>query len=474
MTPDLPMNAASGRRPPDWPARLGELLRNHRGAIVALQWTVVLCYTVLVAVPAFLPLPPEDAGILDDLTRFAQFIFWGIWWPFVIVSIMAMGRLWCGLFCPEGALSEWASRYGLGRGIPRWMKWGGWPFVAFICTTVFGQMVSVYEYPKPALLILGGSTVAAVAVGLAYGRDKRVWCRHLCPVSGVFALLAKIAPVHFRVDAARWDAAPAGERSSRTHLVNCAPLIDIRRMDSASSCHMCGRCAGHRGAVALALRAPGAEVLAPPATARFAAVAQARERWLARLLVWGLLGVALGAFQWTSSPWFVSLKQTAAEWLVGREIFWPLEQPGHWWLLTHYPEASDVFTWLDGGALLAYIGAVSLIIGSWLQGWLALAARSLGMQSWRVVLALVPLGGISAFVGLSLLTTTQLAAERIVVPGANLARMALLGLAAAWSVWFVWRMGAGGRPPRRIAAVACTAAAAAAPLGAWYLQFFVW
>ncbi len=469
----IPASDAPLRRP-EWPARLGLLLRRHRGAILGLQWTVVVIYTVLVGAPAFLPLPPESATILSDLTRFAQFAFWGIWWPFVILSIMALGRVWCGLLCPEGALTEWVSRHGLGRGIPRWMKWAGWPFVAFVCTTVFGQMVSVYEYPKPALLILGGSTVAAVAVGLAYGRDKRVWCRHLCPVSGVFALLAKVAPVHFRVDLDRWDAALPGERSSATHLVNCAPLIDIRRMDSASSCHMCGRCAGHRGAVTLALRAPGAEVLALPSASRFAAVAQARERWLARLLVWGLLGVALGAFQWTASPWFVSLKQAAAEWLVEREIFWPLERPGHWWLLTHYPEANDMFTWLDGGALLAYIGAVTLTIGGWIRGWIALAAHSLAMQPWRPTLALVPLGGFSAFVGLSLLTTTQLAAERIVVPGANLARMVLLALAAAWSTWLVWRMGAGTTQGRRIGAVACTAVAAAAPLGAWYLQFFVW
>lgn len=180
--------------------RLGLAMRRHRNLILGLQWFVVLGYMLLLVVPALLPLPPERAHSWDDITRFAQFVFWGLWWPFVILSVMLAGRSWCGVLCPEGALTEWVSRFGLGQGIPHWMKWSGWPFVAFILTTVFGQMTSVYDYPKPALLILGGSTLAAIATGLVWGRGKRVWCRHLCPVSGVFGLLARVAPVHFAVD----------------------------------------------------------------------------------------------------------------------------------------------------------------------------------------------------------------------------------------------------------------------------------
>ena len=443
-------------------------MRRRRGAIVAAQWAIVLAYLVLVALPAFLPLPPDETHIWNNLTRFARFLFWGFWWPFVVLSIMMLGRVWCGVLCPEGALTEWVSRYGLGRGIPRWLKWGGWPLVAFGALTVFGQMTSIYEYPKPTLLILGGSTSAAIAVGLIWGREKRVWCRHLCPVTSVFGLLAKIAPIHFKVDRSAWDAAPAGHRTSRRHAVNCAPLINIRRMAGASVCHMCGRCAGERDAVQLSPRWPSAEIIGTPGAAEDGA--GETDPWPARQLVFGVLGVALGAFQWSASPWLAAAKRAAAGWLIDHGIWWPLKATGHWWLLTYYPEAGDVFTWLDGGILLAYIAAETLVVGGWVWSWLRLAGALSGLPWQRLAHTLIPFAGTSVFVGLSLLTSAQLAGEGVTLPGANGVRIALLALAALWAASLAWRLA----PRNRAVATLAISMATALPLAAWSTQFFVW
>ncbi|MBI3143731.1 MAG: 4Fe-4S binding protein [Pseudogulbenkiania sp.] len=417
-------------------ARTGDWLRDHGRLLQCLQWAVVLVYTLLLLVPACLPLPPDTARMFDNLTIFAQFVFWGIWWPFVLLSMVLFGRVWCGVLCPEGALSEWAAKKGLGRPIPRWMRWGGWPFVAFVLTTVYGQLVSVYQYPKAALLVLGGSTVAAVAVGFVYTRGKRAWCRHLCPVNGVFGLLSKLAPLHYKVQEAAWQESIANKNVIRIQAVDCAPLQPIRQMKGGSGCHMCGRCSSHRDAVTLALRSPSEEVVE--------VAEREADGWQTLLIVYGLLGVAIGAFHWSGSPWFVALKQMAADWLIERDIWWPFENNAPWWLLTHYPELNDSFSWLDGTMLLAYVFATALAMGTVITVLLALATRLAGpwqrQRFHHLTQALIPLAGCGVFLGLSALTVTLIKNEGLPVFWVNDFRLLLLAVANLWSLWLAARI----------------------------------
>lgn len=432
--PSIPIAQVRSEAPAATPvgmlAGVGQAMRRHQHAILGVQWLVVVFYFSLLIYPVFMPLPAEDAHIVDNLRLFAQFLFWGVWWPFVMLGTMLMGRVWCGVFCPEGALTELASRHGLGRPIPRWLRWSGWPFVAFVCTTVYGQLVSVYEYPQAALLVLGSSTVGAVAVGLVYGRGSRVWCRYLCPANGVFGLLAKIAPLHFQVDEARWK-----QDTQRKHAVNCAPLIDIRHMKSASACHACGRCSGEHGAVALALRSPAREILAT--SAREAKTAEAMT------LILGVIGIATAAFSWSASSRFVQIKTVLVDWLIERDWLALLQDNAPWWLLTHYPAAHDVFTWLDGLCILAFIlgGGGALGLAVWAGVWLAARVLRAPALSWqKLSLALVPMAGVGVFLGLSMLTLGHLKAEGITLAWVPAVRGVLLALAAGFSAYLTLRM----------------------------------
>lgn len=421
--------AAACTPPRDLWRGIGAWLLANQHVIRRVQWGVIAAYLVLLIVPAALPLPDRFSHISNNFTLFAQFVFWGLWWPFVLLSVVLAGRAWCGLFCPEGALSEWASRHGQGRAIASWVTWRGWPLAAFVCTTVYGQMVSVYQYPSAALLVLGGSTVAAVLVGATFGRAKRVWCRFLCPVSGVFGVLAKLSPFHFAVDAEAWQASHNVPKSQLPR-VNCAPLVPIRTMRGASQCHMCGRCNGFRGAVGLVRRSPNHEIVE--------VAGDTADAWETALIVVGMIGIAGGAFQWSVSPWFVALKQSLAAWLVGHGTLWPLEATAPWWILTNYPANNDVLTLLDGALLVVYVAMAAAFLSLFILLALAGATRVLGHWSSQrfhhLAQALIPIAGCGIFLGLSSLSATLLRAEGVQLAWVGPVRMALLAGAFLWSL----------------------------------------
>jgi polyferredoxin len=449
------------------PARLGDWMARHQRTLLAVQWIVIAGYLALVTLPVFLPPPAPQARLLtgdiswqEAVPLIAQYLFWGLWWPFVILSVMLMGRFWCGVLCPEGALSEFASRHGRGLAIPKWLRWRGWPLTAFVLTTVYGQLISVYDYPQATLLILGGSTLVAIGIGYLYGKGKRVWCRYLCPVSGVFALLARLAPVHFRVDRRAWNTWP-----QRSPAVDCAPLLDIKHMTGTAQCHACGRCSGHRDAVTLAWRSPQAELLG-------------RETLSTQeilLLVFGMIGVANGAFQWSIHPGFVWIRQQSAEWLLGKNILWPFAESPAWWLLTRYPEVNDVFTWLDGVLILIWIAGIALIFGALILAAVFAAARLAGLGWRRLAPGLVPLAGIGLFLGLSMMTVTHLRAEGVALGWLPAARMALLLSGMAWSAWLGLRLIAAGtgKATARIIAALIWLLPVAAMGGNGWLMFFI-
>jgi len=247
----------SGRSADGWLQRVGDTLQQRQDVIRCIQWVFVGAYYFLLIVPAVLPQPTGRAAVFSSLAGWAEIIFWGVWWPGVILGTMLFGQFWCGVFCPDGALSELVSRHGRGGKIPAWIRWGGWPLLGFSLIVTYEHLVNAYQAPRAILLSLGGASLLALLCGYFLGRGKRVWCRYLCPVSSIFSLLARCAIFHFKVDRKAWDAAP--KPLPRT--VDCPPLLDVRRLRSNEKCSMCGRCSGHRNAVVLSCRAPGREVI---------------------------------------------------------------------------------------------------------------------------------------------------------------------------------------------------------------------
>lgn len=420
--------------------RIETALLRHPRLLPGLHLVMVLFYLTLILVPTFLARPPEDATPLTSFVRFSQFVFWYLWWPFVVLSMILFGRAWCGFLCPEGALAAWVSRFGGDRPIPRWMRWGGIPLAAFVGITIYGQLTAVYEYAAPQLLILGGSTALAMTVALIYTRRGWVWCRYLCPVSLLFGVFSRLGALHFRVDHSRlacWRPSP-GESGKKDP---CPVFIYLPKMATNRYCLMCFRCAGWRDSIHLRLRRPGEELLH---------INTAEPLFWEIIFLFGAIGLPVGVFHWTVDPLFQHLKQG----LGGLALAWGLGgvmgSSAPWWLLSNHPEAGEVFNLLDGVSIAAFLlGATLLAIGlfsvlTWFSARLLepTAAEPAGRRELftRIGYLYTPLSLVSLFLGLSQLTFGYL--KSVGFPGlaTDVIRGLLLTAGALWSLHLARRI----------------------------------
>ena len=134
------------------------------------------------------------------------------------------------------------------------------------------------------------------------------------------------------------------------------------------------------------------------------------EPWQTALLCFGY-GHRHRRLPLERQPWYVSAKQWAATWLVEHDIMWPLLDNAPWFILTHYPEVNDSFSWLDGAGILMFVVGATICVGgaAYLSLWIAdriapaPAVPGAAATRWgrpglhKLAQALIPSAGIGVF-----------------------------------------------------------------------------
>lgn len=400
----------------------------HRHRLVWLHAAMAAVFISVIVAPVFLPDPPGDATPLTHWTTFANFALWGLWFPLVFLSVIFTGRSWCGLLCPMGAAAEWANKKGPQRAIPRWLKWNGTPIVSFLIVTILGQTVGVRDHPEAALEVFGGTMLAAIALGWLFGRKKRAWCRHACPIGLLLGVFSRLGAVQFA------PKAPRGGGDSWTEKGICPTMIDLPRKQESRHCIECFRCVNPnaKGALELRLRHPGREVEEIGAHH-----ANAAEVWFLFLGT----GVAVGGFLWLVLPLFHDLRQAFGGWAIDHDMLW-LAEPGPWWLMSNHPDRREVFLWLDFLLITGFMAGVMAVLTALLAALTAVAAwvaRTGNRQEFRrrwveLGYQYAPVSMVSLVVGLGGALFTPLGAA------AGPAKGFLFLIGIAWSVRLGWRI----------------------------------
>ncbi|WP_448191200.1 4Fe-4S binding protein [Azospirillum sp. sgz301742] len=353
-------------------------------------------FLAILFVPLLFDDPPADAGPFDHVTVLAHTLLWGVWFPLAFLSVVLTGRSWCGLLCPMGASSEWAGKVGLKRPVPAWLRWPGTPVASFILVTVWGQTVGVRDHPESAAILFGSVFAAALVIGFLFGRGKRAWCRHACPIGLLLGVYSRLGAVEF----APKRPETGGDRW--TEKTVCPTLIDLKRKTESRHCIECFRCVGpsSQGGLYLKLRAPGAEI---------ETVAAHNPSLSEVLFLFMGTGVALGGFLWLVLPSYQNLRMAVGDWGIDHGWYW-LGEAGPSWLMAVYPERREVFRWLDFilivGYMLSWLAALTATLSAttaasaWLSARLAPGVAGVRARFVQLGYQYAPVAMVSLLLGL--------------------------------------------------------------------------
>jgi hypothetical protein len=421
-----------------WPAlsaRVEAFLVRHRRRIALVHMGMFAVFAVLLAGPLLLPPPAEHAGIFDSLARFALFAVWGLWFPLVFLSVIFSARSWCGLLCPMGAASEWMNRIGPQFPIPRWVQWPGTPVVSFVLITIWAQTAGARDHATAMAIVFGTTLAAALLLGFLFGRSKRAWCRHMCPIGLLLGVYSRIGLVDFHPK----RPAPGGDLW--TERTACPTMIDLPRKTESRHCIACYRCVSPRakGGLYLRLRRLGEEV---------AAIRDHNANLAEVLFLFIGTGAALGGFLWLVLDSYQTLRLAVGNWAIDQGWYW-LGEPGPVWLMSNYPAEREVFRWLDfvliTGYMLAWTGIMTALLGAataaaaWLAGRVG-ADGSFRQRFIELGYQFLPVAMVSLLLGLGSKLFSALGDAGLGIGAIEAIKGTLFVIGALWSLRLGWRL----------------------------------
>ncbi|MFM2484403.1 4Fe-4S binding protein [Celerinatantimonas yamalensis] len=340
-------------------------LRLRQFAHYSLYWQLLMLVALaaLLVIPLFFQAPKYIWQTpWNNAQLFSEWVLWALWYPGTLLSVLLVGRLWCGVLCPLGAMSEWASHIGMRVRLPQWVKHPATTALSFVWVTIWAQTLDVRDDLHSAAILFAIIFVLAIGCGLLFGshnsQGRRVWCRHLCPIGSVLGVFSRLGKLNVMAKQ------PHGDTEGYRIDGLCPTGIELRTKQSSRHCIKCMRCVTpqKRGGMAIEVRPIGDEIQHIEQHAPCFS-----ELWF----IWLAPGLAVAGFVWSSSPIYVSLRQWLGHFALSHQWYTWL-QPGPNWLMEQSSALNQHYLWLD----MISIGIFMLLCALILAGLLALGAMA--------------------------------------------------------------------------------------------------
>ena len=124
---------------------------------------------------------------------FTTGLFWGLFWPFFMVTTLAtLGRIFCGI-CPHGFIGKFITKFGLKKKLPKSMEN---PFIGVFLLFI-GWWCTYYLYPElfrtPYATAMLFAVMTLVAIIFYYIYDEMVYCKYICPIGTMTKVFSKVS-----------------------------------------------------------------------------------------------------------------------------------------------------------------------------------------------------------------------------------------------------------------------------------------
>ncbi len=190
---------------------LGRLLRSRWIPFLPIV-AMLMGFVVIITsgLPWFFGLP---VGTTLGSASFGVVVAWILWF-FLLITIFVpiFGRGWCTV-CPLPAIGEWLDRkslvaaknadkkgtkkrLGLHKKWPKWLNNVWLVNFGFVGMAIFSPFLTTHgDLSSYAFIIL---LIIPIITALVW--EKRVFCKHMCPIGGFQGLYANFAPTELRVN----------------------------------------------------------------------------------------------------------------------------------------------------------------------------------------------------------------------------------------------------------------------------------
>jgi hypothetical protein len=135
-------------------------------------------------------------------TNLTTLVVWGLWWPAMVLSAIALGRAWCTV-CPmelTSRVGRWVGRHlGLAAlPIPRLARAGWLVIAAYVMLQLLVAGLSIHRVPHATALLLATLLGGSALMGLVM-KEERAFCKTACPAKALLSVYGRFTPIQLDI-----------------------------------------------------------------------------------------------------------------------------------------------------------------------------------------------------------------------------------------------------------------------------------